>query len=171
MTMFKMITVGLLALCSPPTSGGIVNVSFENPRTFTDASDRGVRGSEASASVMRGIRTSFEEEGRKYLDDREVIDIEVHDIDLAGRIEPLITSDGRDLRILREGSWPRIYFRYTLRRGDEVVRSADVRIVDVNYLSVARLPRSTEALSHDKRMIADWFRAEFGEMRTGAVER
>ena len=95
----------------------------------------------------------------------------MHDIDLAGRIEPLITSDGRDLRILREGSWPRIDFRYTLRRGDEVVRSADVRIVDVNYLSVARLPRSTEALSHDKRMIADWFRAEFGEMRTGAVER
>jgi hypothetical protein len=90
------------------------------------------------------------------------IDIEVLDIDLAGREYPGARS-GRDIRIVRGGAdWPRMHLKYSLVQGGAVVKSGDVQLSDMNYLY--HLPRYSDGdpLRYEKQMIDDWFEKTIG---------
>lgn len=161
------IAITFAALCAPAWAG-TVNVDYHEPETFRDASDRGLYSMRATESVMNELRAHFQAEGAKYLAADETLDIEVRDIDLAGRYEPGYAPGFQDVRIMRDSTWPSMEFHYRLTRGDSVVQEGDADIADLNYMLGARNLWGRGTLAYDKRMIDTWFREQF-ETRTTAA--
>jgi len=98
----------------------------------------------------------------KALPPGQDLDIEVLDIDLAGREYPGARS-GRDIRVVKGGAdWPRIHLKYTLLQNGAVVRSGEAQLSDMNYMY--RIPRMSDGdpLRYEKQMLDDWFKKDFG---------
>ncbi|MDT0496093.1 DUF3016 domain-containing protein [Algiphilus sp. W345] len=146
----------------------IVAVSYKNPEKFTDASDRGLYSPRATESVMRRLTAHFQEQGAKYLAEGQTMEIEVTDIDLAGRFEPGHTPGYEDVRLLRESTWPRMEFNYVVKQGEEIVDSGEAKLSDMSYLMHSSVSRSSDPLHHDTQMIDRWFRKHF-EARSEAT--
>jgi hypothetical protein len=145
-----------------------VSVEYKDSKDFTDASDRGLYG-RASESVMKELSTHFQKEGAKYLKDGQTLEIEVTDIDLAGRFEPSRSPGLEDVRLMRDITWPRMQFNYSVKQDDEVVDSGEAKLSDMSYLTSSRPVGSNESMYYDKRMIDRWFRKHFEtEARTTA---
>lgn len=144
--------VSVLA-AAPAAAAGTVGVSFVQPQRFTDigfaAADRD--------RAMATLRAHLERRGRELLADGQSLQVEVLDVDLAGREHP---GARRDLRVL-DGrvDAPRLHLRYTLRAGERVLASGEERLTDLAYLD--RLPprRTLEPLAHERRLLDDWLAA------------
>src|SRR5262249_12269145 len=88
--------------------------------------------------------------GDRYLDPRQVLTINVVDIDLAGYIDPL-RPNAYIIRILRDGTWPRIKVRYSLAQNGRPPRRGEETIASVDYLTNASARFSTDPLRYDAR--------------------
>jgi hypothetical protein len=150
---------GLFLLAAGAASAA-VNVTYNHPEKFADLPfsnwDRD--------DVLKQLTEHFNKLG-KALPPGQELDVEVLDIDLAGREYPGRAS-GRDIRIMRGGAdWPRIHLRYQLVENGTVVKSGEAKLSDMNYLQ--NIPRYADgdALRYEKRMIDDWFKANIGPTR------
>lgn len=86
------------------------------------------------------------------------LNVEVTDIDLAGRTWPSFDS-GRDIRILNgRADWPRLSLKYTITQDGKVVRGGEEQLSAMNYLSRIDRHRSGEELHYEKQMLDDWFK-------------
>jgi hypothetical protein len=99
----------------------------------------------------------------RYLAPGQVLTIRVLDVDLAGELESVRSASG--LRIMREGTWPRIKLRYTLARSGRTAQQGEETIAAMDYLMTAGDRLSTDPLRLEKAMLTDWFRARFGGLR------
>lgn len=83
--------------------------------------------------------------------------VEVLDVDLAGRLDPMRTSP--DVRILRgQADWPRMKLRYSIELQGKVVKSATESISDMTYMDHLNRYNGSDALRYEKKMIDDWFK-------------
>lgn len=146
---------------TPATPAPAANtvVEFVHPEKFIDASDRGF-GATPSDRVLNGLRTALVALGAKYLGPGQSLKIDVTDIDLAGRFEPMLRPE--PVRVLRDADWPRISLHYVQKQDGDVVRQGDERIADLNYLRQQPPLQTGEPLYYEKRMLADWFARTFG---------
>ena len=95
------------------------------------------------------------------------LEIEVLDVDLAGREYPNMRS-GRELRILKgTADWPIINLRYTLTQNGQVLKVGDSRLSDMNYMQRISRFSDSDALRAEKRMIDDWFNETILEKKRG----
>lgn len=133
-------------------------VSFVHPEKFVDASDEGF-GRPPSPRILAAIQSELERLGRAWLGPGQTLAIAVTDIDLAGFYEP--ARNGQWIRVLRDADWPRIALHYTLSQDGHVVREADARLVDMNYLHRSTFQHNSEPLYSEKRMLQDWFQKTF----------
>ena len=111
--------------------------------------------------MQRDIEQHLQRLAERGLPASDTLAIEVLDIDLAGRFEPLRFRSGSDVRIVRDIASPRIDLRYTLRRGDQLVASAEERLVDLTFLMVTNRYPSEDRLRYEKAMLDDWFEKRF----------
>ena len=106
------------------------------------------------------LRQHLEQAAAPYVADGQTLKIDVLDVDLAGRVEPASRPD--DVRVLRgEADWPRIHLRYTLDAGGRTLRQGDAWLADMAYLQRLPPPDRGLGLAYERRMIDEWFRAEF----------
>ncbi|MGE8149887.1 DUF3016 domain-containing protein [Pseudomonas vancouverensis] len=160
-------SIVLLALCFAPLAGAAssVEVNFINPDKFRDASldspgyERG-----ADAYDMKELRSYFERLGQRYLAPDEQLQIEVRDIDLAGRYEPW-RQNAYEVRFMRDITWPSIALHYVLKQNGQVVSQADARVIDQMYLQRPGRAYSSDRLYSEKAMLSDWFRRQFAGQR------
>ncbi len=146
---------GVNALAAPPD--GRLSVSFVNPESYTDAAYSHAYASEKDlAAVEHDIRQHLDRLAERKLPRDDTLRIEVLDIDLAGRFEPLRLR-GQDLRVVRDITWPRMTLRYTLSRGDQVLASGEDRLVDMNFMMSVNIYASSDPLRYEKAMLDDWF--------------
>jgi hypothetical protein len=89
------------------------------------------------------------------------LDVDVLDIDLAGRVGPLLTPSNPNLRIVRDIDWPRMKVRYTLKRGDQVVLQKEERISDMNFQSSVNPYSPDDHFRYEKAMLDHWFPQRF----------
>lgn len=138
-----------------------VEVSFKSPESFRDASLR-TTGYETGADdyVMKELRSSFEQLGKRYLQPGQVLQIEVSDIDLAGRYEPWHINASQ-VRFMRDITWPSMKLHYVLKQNDQTIRQADAQLSDKFYLQRPGRAANSDRLYAEKAMLADWFRTEF----------
>ncbi len=138
-----------------------VDVSYKNPDSFADASlDSNGYERGADAYVMKNLSSHMQKLGERYLKPGQQLQIEVRNIDLAGRYEPW-HPNANDVRFMRDITWPIISLHYVLKQNGQVVAESDAQVTDKFYLQ--RLGRVTHSdrLYAEKAMLDDWFRTQF----------
>ncbi|MHC6225511.1 DUF3016 domain-containing protein [Pseudomonas sp. X10] len=142
-----------------PTSQ--VEVRFDHPEKFRDASlnspgyERG-----ADAEVMKALTQHLQKLGQRYLQPGQQLQIDIRDIDLAGRYEPW-HSRAYNVRFMRDITWPTIDLHYTLSQPGQPQQEAADRVSDKMYLSRPGRQTSSDRLFAEKAMLNDWFRQRF----------
>ncbi|BBK44679.1 hypothetical protein STVA_46990 [Allostella vacuolata] len=146
-----------------------VEVSFGDPARFTDAGLYRERGAKAAEPTLQAIHEHLTRLGARHLGPRQALRIEIRDIDLAGRYEPW-RIDTREVRVMRDITWPRIALSWVLEEDGVVVAEAEETLRDLNYLSRSPFVRSADPLPYERAMLDDWFRARIVERRPAAAE-
>jgi len=172
--MRKLLPFGLVGYLLPsplPSLAGTVHVSFVHPETYTDASLSGGYGSGAEQWTLDEIGRHLEGLGARYLGPRQVLTVEVLNVDPAGKIE-WWRRPAYDLRILRDIYPPRFTLQYRLAEGGRTLIEGQETVVDANYLANPAIYFSpSDPLRFDKAMLEDWFRARFAPARSTASPR
>lgn len=153
-------SLGLALVTGAAQAAGTVQVSYVQPDKFADAGN-------ARSDIddnLKQLTSHFEALAKRYLDDGQKLSIEVLDVDMAGEMRPLIRRAGQDLRVLKgRADWPRIKLRYTLESAGQVLRKGEQQVSDMAYLQrIGGYYGSSEPLRYEKRMLDDWFAAQFG---------
>ncbi|MGJ7516787.1 DUF3016 domain-containing protein [Pseudomonas baetica] len=155
--------ITLLALLIVPLAiaGASVEVVFKNPEKFSDASldspgyERG-----ADPYVMKELRNYLQKLGERYLPPDQQLQIEIRNIDLAGRYEPW-RPNAYEVRFMRDITWPRIDLHYVLKQNGQIVSEADARVMDQFYLQRPGRASRSDRLYSEKAMLSDWFKKQF----------
>lgn len=101
----------------------------------------------------------------KLLPPGEDLQVEVVDLDMAGRLIPNFRAS-QDLRVLRGGAdWPHMKLRYTLSANGRVISSGEEQLSDMAYLDRINRYSDGDTLRYEKRMIDDWFNKKFRAKR------
>jgi Protein of unknown function (DUF3016) len=147
----------VLAAVGAAQAAGTVQVSFVQPEKFADVRDASMRSEDHLANLQRHL----EQVGARYTPDGQTLKIEVLDVDLAG--EPKPGARPHDLRVLRgRADWPRMELRYTLEAPGAAPRTGKATVSDMAYLQRTPTRFTSEPLPYERRMLEDWFKAEFG---------
>jgi hypothetical protein len=151
----RLALAGLMALA---TSGATAAVSVK----FSNLDDYGSMpfALQDREHIYKELTEYFEQLGTKLPAGTDW-NVEVLDLDMAGRIHPNFRG-GEDIRILRGGAdWPRMHVRYSLTRGGAVIAEGDDQVSDMSYLQHARRANfGNQTLPYEKQMIDDWFKAK-----------
>lgn len=139
-----------------------VNVQWVNPKKFTDIRPSNESRARFRQHVFGQLEDHFEELSME-LPQGQSLEIQVTNLDLAGRVETGafvgFSSGIDDIRIMRNIDIPRIEFNYKLvgENGD-VIKNETVKLKDMSYLFHANHAFvSREAFGYEKRMLTDWF--------------
>lgn len=139
-------------------------VSFIAPQTYTDGNL--TWGPVDQRLTLEGLERILLRLADRYVPAGTDLDIEVLDIDLAGKIDPL-RSRTNTLRVMRQDTWPQMRLRTTLRRNGRIVAQGEERVLKVNYLMDPIAIRSDDRLRFEKAMLADWFAKRFAAQPAG----
>lgn len=136
-----------------PTTSAAVAVTFTKADQYVDLpfmlSDR--------EDVLKTLKQHFEKLGAK-LPAGQDLNVEVLDVDLAGRLEPFKMGAGSELRVLRGGAdWPMIELRYRIETAGKTLKAGEARVTDLNYLRHLNRYSTSESLRYEKAMLDDWF--------------
>lgn len=164
MPTIRTLAFALLALHGAAAAAA-THVAFIDPQNFRDASLERDYRTQADDPALVEIAAYLRKLGERYLPPGESLDVEVLDVDLAGRFEPW-HPQLYGVRILNSITWPVITLRYTLSRDGQVERTAEERIADPIYLSRQKTWFSSERLGYEKRMLEEWFRKRFDPAAT-----
>jgi hypothetical protein len=149
----------LMFSVSLPAWAGTAEVNFIEPDKYTDAGGKGgPRDIPRREVVLNEIRAHLEALAQRNLPDTQTVQIDILDIDIAGRRE-VLGAQLDDVRIYDEISPPRIRLRYTLREGGNTLLDGEERLSNPTYLSgLARTP-SSDPIHHERAMLTKWFMA------------
>ena len=149
--------LALLAAAGFAHAAGTVQVSFVSSEKFTDIRDRSYR----IEDNVKALEKVLIDVAMPHVADGQTLKIEVLDVDLAG--EPRLGARVWDIRVLRgRADWPRITFRWSLE-GAGAPRSGQAVVQDMSYLQRIQPPLSDTHLVYERRMLDEWFRAQFGK--------
>lgn len=144
-----------------PTAEAPVKVEYSHPEKFRDASLNSAgyqRG--ADPYVMKQLGAELEKLASRYLPAGQTLQIDIRDIDLAGRYEPW-QPNAYSVRFMRDITWPSIDLHYVLLQDGQVLRQADARVDDKFYLQRPGRQTSSDRLFTEKAMLDEWFRKTF----------
>ena len=162
---FALFVSAFLTMASPCFAA--VDVVFSHPETYSDASLYNGYGAKGQEPALRGIREHLQRLGERYLRPGDKLEIEVLDVDLAGRFE-WWRPYAYDVRILRDITWPRMKLRYVLDGNGRHIVCREEFVSDQVYLMNAAMRSSRDPLKYEKSMLDDWFRARIA--RGGGCE-
>ncbi len=135
-----------------------VAVNFIKPDKFTDATYENRISSREQ--VTRDLAAYLGDLGRRYLPADQQLEIDITDVDLAGRYEPW-NVQAADVRFMRDVTWPRIGLKYRLLEGGAEIAKGEESISDMNYLTRIGLRSTSDRLRYEKSMLDEWFRGRF----------
>ncbi|MGZ8288381.1 MAG: DUF3016 domain-containing protein [Telluria sp.] len=152
-TAIKGLALASLLLAAGGVSAG-VTVTYTDPARFSDLPFPGWERDD----VLKELTEHFHKLGAG-LPSGVNLNVEVIDVDLAGRVHPNFRG-ARDLRVMRGmADWPMIHLRYTVEQGGKVIASGDERVHDMTYLDRRSAPYfDGDALRYEKAMLDKWFK-------------
>jgi len=148
---------------------GAVAVSWSDPAQFTELRFSGNRWEAQRGNwvveIARAVRRAIE----KQLPEGERMEVEITDIDRAGRYEPMLGPRMDSVRILRNIDAPRLDLSFRRYAADgQLLDEGERRLRDMMYLNNVNMLSSTDPLRYEKRMIDDWARREFRSIQTAS---
>jgi len=159
-------TIGLSLTLAPASAE--VTVKFVEPQRFSDTGAYGY-GDEPN---LRALEHHLKALGEPCLKTGETLELQVFDVDLAGRDE-WWHRGAYDVRVMRDITWPRLDLAYVRRDADgTVLAEGRERVADMSYLwRSAYLRSDTDPLPYEKAMLRDWFERRFCQNRRPVAER
>lgn len=151
--------VGLLLLSAPAASAQAeVALTFVDPQRFTDIGAYGDDGERNLGALER----HFKALGERCLRAGETLELQVFDVDLAGRDE-WWHRGAYDVRVMRDITWPSVDVGYVRRdAAGTVLSEGRERVADMTYLwRSAYVRHDSDALPYEKAMIRDWYERRF----------
>lgn len=146
-----------LALLASSAAWAATQVHFTKPEQFTDLPF----DTREREEVLTQLSKHFEKLG-ELLPAGQNLNIDITDVDLAGRENPNLRF-GNDIRVMNgRVDWPRIRLHYVLEHDGNVISSGDAALSDMTYLTRINRYSSGEKLRYEKLMIDDWFANTFG---------
>ena len=138
-----------------------ISVEWIEPKSFTDVRQANF----SSAKFRKHVFNQLEKHLSKLAKDLpkgQVINFKITDLDMAGSVEPAsiigLSSSMEDVRVMRNIDIPRIKFEYELvDASGAVIKSAEVKLKDMNYLNDIRFSSRNKPYEHEKRMLSKWF--------------
>jgi len=162
-----LLATALLAFAASAQAEAAVSVTYVDAAHYTDGRLETRFGRKSDPFVERDLRQFFEKLGGRYLAEGQTLAIEILDIDLAGRAT-IARAPGENLRVLTEGTWPRVKLRYTLTKDGAVLREGEEWVVDQTYLMRIGISNTSDPLRFEKRMLTTWFQNRFGREQSAA---
>lgn len=127
-------------------------VKFANPDKFADMPYSSVDREE----VLKDLDLHFNKLA-KSLPEGTRLNVEVLDLDLAGRIAP--TFRAHEIRLLTGGAdWPHMHVRYTIERDGKVLATGEDHLSNMAYMNRINRYSSGDPLRYEKQMVDDWFK-------------
>ena len=160
-TAIKGLALASMVLMSSGSAFAGVTVSFSQPENYSDLPF----ASWERKQVLDDLTEHFQKLS-EALPPGVDLNVEVLDIDLAGRIHH---RRANEIRVLRGGAdWPVIHLRYSVVQNGAVIASGEERLRDMMYLDSLRNRYSTgDPLRYEKRMIDEWFSKKIAPKRMG----
>ncbi len=143
--------LALALLCAGPALAG-VQVTYQTPERFSDLPFSPAE----RAAILQQMSEHFDALGKR-LPAGQDLQVEVSDIDLAGRI---VHSQrwNEEVRVLRGGAdWPRMRFHYRLSEAGRELASGDAELANMDYQQRINRYSSSDPLRYEKQMLDDWF--------------
>lgn len=152
-TLIRSLAAAGLLLLAAGSAAAAVNVTFVHPERFADVA----LAPQDRDQILREVAGHFAYAGKKLPPGYD-LNVEVQDLDMAGRIRPNFHSM-QDIRILRGGAdWPSMHLRYSLEAGGRVVGSGDMYLRNMDYLQRINRYSSGDQIRYERQMIDDWYR-------------
>lgn len=151
----------IVAVLANGAAHAAADVTFKDADGYIDATFERPRSERNQREVQDAVRKMFSELADKILAPGQTLTVEVSDIDLAGRIEPMFAM-ADDIRIMDSITWPRLKFRYAVREGGAVVTAGEADIHDFDYLNGFNRSFDSDRLRYERQMLSDWFRKTLG---------
>lgn len=146
--------LGIAGLSSPlAAAGGTAEVRFVDTDSYTDHGD----GPSERKDVMAALGRHLQDLARRKLGAGETLQVEVLDIDLAGRIRRIGPTLDEVRVIDGKVDWPTLRLRYRLVRGGVPVLDGEEALSDMAYLQKAATYPQSDTLRHEKPLIDRWF--------------
>lgn len=163
-----MITGSILALLSaspskaevaPKYLNEAVQITWIAPEKYRDVASANTNKRKFQQRVIDDLEKYFHKEVPKFLNQHETIEVNVHDLDLAGDVRPMM-SHGSDMRVVKSIYPPMIDIEYSIKDKDgKVVRQQRKRFRDIAF-NMGSPVTGTKSLGYEKAMLKKWMRNE-----------
>ncbi|MEO5958141.1 MAG: DUF3016 domain-containing protein [Opitutaceae bacterium] len=149
-----------------PARNPRLEVSFHEPKNFTDIGDTYMASDSARESDLAEIRSYLSDQSRYYVPEGHRLEITFTDIDRAGDFEPWRGARFGDVRIVKEIYSPRMVLAFRMvDASGNVVKEGRRELRDLAFMQKINLGSRSEPLHHDKALLNDWLRSEFPRVR------
>jgi len=148
---------------------GAVTVAWTDPAEFTELRFSGNRWEARRGNWVVELARHLRKALEKQLPEGERMEVEITDIDRAGRYEPGLGPRMDSIRIMRTIDSPsmRLNFRHYDANG-QLIGEGERKLRDMMYLNNINVLSNTDPLRYEKRMIDDWARREFKLMQVAS---
>lgn len=155
-----------LVKAASPTPAPRAEVVFVAPEKFTDVRDSYTSSDAGRDGILDQIRDYMLDEAKRFLPEGDKLFVSVTDIDLAGDFEPWRGPRWDDVRIVKDIYPPRINlsFRLTDPTG-KVIKEGKRNLSDLSFMMKITTTFRDDPLRHEKTLIDDWFRDDFGSLK------
>lgn len=152
-----LLPISVIAMADVAISMTPASVTWIKPESFRDIRTTAGSQQRFQEQVFEILTEQFSDMAKIYLAPEQTLSVEVFDLNLAG--EPRRSSaTGQQFRILTSTTPPAISFSYKIKQGEEVIKSDNVRLTDLNYQASIPAINRDGALVYEKQLILNWAR-------------
>ena len=158
----KKVLCGLMltSMLASNAFAGEAKVTWQEPEKYTDIRPSNESRDSFKERIFKEFNIMFAGMAKKF-PDGYLLEINVTDLDLAGDVNGMYSSLGREIRVIKELYWPRMSFSYILKNGkNEIVASAKEDIKDMNFMSPVGMHSSGSSFDYEEKMLNDWFKTQ-----------
>jgi hypothetical protein len=149
-----------------PAKSSRVEVNFFEPSNFTDIGDSRNPSEASRQSDLDQIREYLVDQSKVFIPEGQRLEVTFTDIDRAGDFEPTRGPNWNDVRMVREIYPPRMTLTFRLVDANgSVIKEGKRELRDMNYLMKLNPIGQSDPLRHEKSLLDDWMRSEFGRAR------
>ena len=144
------------AHAAEPLGKAKAKLVFDNWEKFTDIAVSSATAKVGSDIIYRELDHHLAGLAKRYLAPGETLVVTLHDIDLAGAIEPWRGPDFGNIRYLRDTQPPRLVFDYqVLDVSGKVAREGTEKLINLTF-KYQSTNLDSDVTRYEKQLLSDW---------------
>ncbi len=155
-----------------PANTPKTKLTFVDPEDFTDISINGASDRASGDIIFSELGRHLAMLAKRHLASGQTLVVTMHDIDLAGVIEPWRGPDYGRVRYIRDTHPPRLVFDYQLLDADgQVVQEGSEKLTNLTFRYQITPPLGDQTCYFEKQLLTDWMRERFASAKSAPKRR